>query len=367
MIYPKREEFIKLAAGANIVPVVREIHSDTQTPIGIFMQFAGQQNSFLLESVEGGEKWARYSFIGRSPYMTFSANGDEITIVENGKTRKTAGNPLEALKALFAQFIYAKLDGLPRFAGGAIGYFAYDAVRYIEDLPGAPPDDMNVPDCYLMFCDEVIAYDHLQQKVMVIVNAHVNSDAAGAYDMALKRLEETGSALEAGAAAPKKAAGGGAKTAAFASNFSKDQFCAAVEQAKQYIYDGDVFQVVLSQRLAVETQADPFDVYRILRTLNPSPYLYYLNLPDAVIVGSCRSFWCAWRTTLSKPARSRVRGRAAKPPRRTTRWRTTCCRTKRSWPSIRCWSTSAATTSARSPSSAAWWSRTRCTSKSIRT
>ena len=181
LIYPQKKEFDSLAQSANVIPVTKEIYSDTTTPIGIFMRFAHEENSFLLESVEGGEKWARYSFIGRNPYMTFSSTGEDITIVQGGKTRTTHGNLFEELQRIFGGFKYAYIDGLPRFCGGAVGYFGYDTVRHIEKLPEAPPDDMNVPDCYLMFCDEIIVYDHLKQKVMVIVNAHIGGKADGVY------------------------------------------------------------------------------------------------------------------------------------------------------------------------------------------
>ena len=287
MIYPQKQEFIELAQKYNIIPVTQEIHSDTKTPIGIFLRFAREKNSFLLESVEGGEKWARYSFIGRNPYLTFSSKGETITIKKNGEESILEANPLVYLKDLFSQFRCAKIEGLPRFSGGAIGYFAYDTVRYIEKLPDAPPDDMDVPDCYLMFCDEIIAYDHFKQKIVVIINAHIKDDADKAYDAAAERLKKVCEELESEVKlSTKKAEARVSRKNDFQSNFTKPEFCAAVEKAKQYIYDGDIFQVVLSQRLTIDTQADPFDVYRVLRTLNPSPYLYYLNLPDAVIVGS---------------------------------------------------------------------------------
>jgi len=285
LIYPSKQEFDRLAQEANVVPVTKEIYSDTKTPIGIFMRFADEQNSFLLESVEGGEKWARYSFIGRNPYMTFSSDGDEMTIVQNGKTKKKKGNPFDELKEIFAGFKYAYIEGLPRLSGGAVGYFGYDTVRHIEKLPDAPEDDINVPDCYLMFCDEIIAYDHLKQKVIVIVNAHIGKKAKNEYEKVLQRIEQICGEIDAQPSATEKK-NQGASGGQFVSNFTKEEYCEAVNKAKQYIVDGDIFQVVLSQRLSMETNAAPFDVYRVLRTLNPSPYLYYLRLPDCVIVGS---------------------------------------------------------------------------------
>ncbi len=286
LIYPDMQEFERLAQEANVVPVTQEIYSDTKTPIGVFMRFADEENSFLLESVEGGEKWARYSFIGRNPYMTFASEGENITIQKGGKTRTYTGNPFDELKQIFAGFKYAHTEGLPRLSGGAVGYFGYDTVRHIEKLPDAPPDDMQVPDCYLMFCDEIIAYDHLKQKVIVIVNAHIGKYAKGVYEQVLQRLERICDEIEAPTRSADAATTQGKAGGQFVSNFTKDEFCAAVDKAKQYIVDGDIFQVVLSQRLSMETDVHPFDVYRVLRTLNPSPYLYYLRLPDCVIVGS---------------------------------------------------------------------------------
>ena len=287
MIYPNKQVFAELARQANVIPVTKEIYSDTKTPIGIFMHFASENNSFLLESVEGGEKWARYSFIGRNPYMTFSSNGDAVMICRDGKETKTTGNPFEVLKDIFAGFRYARPDGLPRFSGGAVGYFGYDTVRYIENLPEAPSDDINVPDCYLMFCNEIIAYDHLKQKVMVIINAYIDGGSTdAAYDKAVQRIAKICEEIDAVSVQYRKSADMDVTDIDFSSNFTKDAFCAAVDKAKKHIYDGDIFQVVLSQRLSIETDADPFDVYRVLRTLNPSPYLYYLHLTDTVIVGS---------------------------------------------------------------------------------
>ncbi len=286
MIYPKKDVFKKLAETANVIPVTKEIYSDTKTPIGIFIHFAAQENCFLLESIEGGEKWGRYSFIGRNPYMTFSSSENTVTIEdENGKLVKN-GNPFEELKKLLDNFKYAKIEGLPRFTGGAVGYFGYDMVRHIEELPDTPPDDINLPDSYLMFCDEIIAYDHLKQKVIVIVNARITDGALNAYDSAVGRIEQICADLEKEPVrTPEKNITDNIEIEV-QSNFTKSDYCDAVRKAKQYIKDGDIFQVVLSQRFAIETNAQPFDVYRVLRTLNPSPYLYYLRLPDTVIVGS---------------------------------------------------------------------------------
>jgi len=287
LIYPKRQKFIELAQNANVIPVTKQIYSDTKTPIGIFINFAAQKNCFLLESIEGGEKWARYSFIGRNPYMTFESSENTIVIENNEGKTIIEGNPFDELKKLFRRFKYARIEGLPRFTGGAVGYIGYDMVRHIEELSDAPPDDLHLPDSYLMFCDEIIVYDHLKQKVMVIVNARVDDDANKVYDLAVQKIEKICGEIEE----PSRSESMGTQKANntnvdVQSNFTQADFCKAVEKAKEYIKDGDIFQVVLSQRFSVETNANPLDVYRILRTLNPSPYMYFLRLPETVIVGS---------------------------------------------------------------------------------
>ncbi len=287
-MYPDFDTFLKTAKTARMIPVFEEFNMDTQTPIGLFMRFAGQENSFLLESVEGGERWARYSFIGRRPFMIFKSTGEDITIIKGDERTEKKGNPFEELKKLLSKYKGIHFKGMPRFSGGAVGYIGYDMVRQIEYLPDVPEDDIRMPESYLCFYDEIITYDHLKQRVIVTVNVSSDGDINTAYDSyrqaeerIRKTCEELRSLLKNEAAGPSKPS-----KLQMESTFTKEGYMTAVEKAKEYIVDGDIFQVVLSQRLSAKTDIDPLNVYRMLRTLNPSPYMYYLKFEDAVIVGS---------------------------------------------------------------------------------
>ncbi|MEZ4358127.1 MAG: anthranilate synthase component I [Eubacteriales bacterium] len=285
-MYPNFEEFKKIAKTARMVPVYEELFLDTQTPIGIFLRYADDENSFLLESVEGGERWTRYSFIARRPFMTFKSSGDDITITKDEKTTVKKGNPFKELKALLNDYKGISLKGMPRFCGGAVGYIGYDMVRHIEYLPDTPEDDIRLPDSYLAFYDEVVAYDHLKQRVMVIVNVDTAGDIEKNYEIARQRIEITADELITPYKYIKPIKAVSFDEIKMESNFTKNEFMLNVDKAKEYIRNGDIFQVVLSQRFAIETDINPLRVYRVLRTLNPSPYLYYLKFGDAIIVGS---------------------------------------------------------------------------------
>ena len=283
-MYPELKEFYEMAKMSRMVPVSKELFLDTQTPIGLFLRFAETPNSFLLESVEGGERWARYSYIGRRPFVVFKSSGEDMTIIKDGKEIRKKGDPFDELKTLLGEYRGLHIKGMPRFCGGAVGYIGYDMVRHIETLPNMPADDIGLPDSYLCFYDEVITYDHLKQRVIITVNADTSIGAESAYDRAKQRIAAAGNELTAAfEAGRQKAVSGELK---LESTFSKEEYMAAVERAKDYIYDGDIFQVVLSQRLSAKADIDPLAVYRVLRTLNPSPYMYYLKFDEAVIVGS---------------------------------------------------------------------------------
>lgn len=287
-MYPDFDTFLKMSKTGLMIPVSEEWNMDTQTPIGLFMRFAHRENSFLLESVEGGERWARYSFIGRRPFMIFKSSGDSITITENGRQTEKRGDPFEELKRLLGEYKGIRFKGMPRFSGGAVGYIGYDMVRQIEHLPDAPQDDIGLPESYLGFYDEIITYDHLKQRVIITVNVRSGGELNKVYDSyrraeerIKKSCEELKSSFERETA--ETANIGELK---MESTFTREGYMAAVEKAKKYIVDGDIFQVVISQRFSADTDTDPLSVYRVLRTLNPSPYLYCLKFEDAVIVGS---------------------------------------------------------------------------------
>ncbi len=276
-ISPSRAEFLKLAETHTLVPVYRTLTADLETPVSAFLRLASDESqSFLLESVEGGEKVGRYTFIGIRPYRTILSRGNSIVINEQGKTRSMEGDVFALLKELLAGQKPAHISGLPPFTSGAVGFFAYDVVRKIERLPTLAEDDLGVPDACLMFFDQVLAFDHVRKQISLIVTADVSSQKpSAAYLDAKARLAK----LEARLARPipktRKTAPRG-KLAVVSHTLKKD-FLASVAKIKEYIAAGDIFQAVLSQRFEVKPGVDPFSIYRSLRIVNPSPYLYFLR------------------------------------------------------------------------------------------
>ncbi len=290
MVRPEWKEFARLARTASLVPVVKSVSADLLTPVSAFLCVAeSEPHAFLLESVEGGEKIGRYTFVGARPYMRLIGRGDEV-IVEQGRQReRRSGGALAALRQLLRQHIPAEVPGLPPFTAGAVGYFAYDTVRGLERLPARAKDDLQVPDCMLMFFDRLLAFDHVRHQIHIVATADVSrEDPRRAYARALRDISRLEAKLARGfsrrqrlatiAAAPNKIK--------LTSSTTRTAFLDAVRRAKEYISAGDVFQVVLSQRLGFEPGARPFDIYRALRTVNPSPYLYFLRMGDMTVLGS---------------------------------------------------------------------------------
>jgi len=286
---PTFEEFKDLARQGNIVPVYRTLLADALTPVSAYEKAGLGKTSFLLESASGGEKIARYSFLGTDPFMLFKARGDEVEIVRGAESERfSSEDPIASLEEQIRRFKAAPTPGVPRFCGGAVGYAAYDAVRYVEHLPDTPPDALGLPDLYFAFYNSMIVFDHLNKTILVICSAHADEgDLRAAYDETVGRIDAMVERLRTPVVklsddiTPR-----GEITHPFESNFEKDEFCAAVEKCKEYIYAGDIFQVVLSQRLTATTTADPFNVYRALRVINPSPYMFYLDLGDLKLIGS---------------------------------------------------------------------------------
>ncbi|MDP4182850.1 MAG: anthranilate synthase component I [Bacillota bacterium] len=291
MFYPHLSEVINLSKEYNIIPVTMEVYADMETPISLFKRFEDSEYCFLLESVEGGEKWARYSFIGRNPFLVVKSSGGKSYIKDrNGNESVQEGNPIETIRGLVGKYRGADIKELPRFNGGAVGFFGYDLIRYYENLPNVPEDDLKLPESHFMFTDEVIVFDHLKQKIHIIVNLHVNNNLERAYNSVTERIKtiykevlstrwKVNENIKYDFTESKKEIN-------FTSNISKEKFCGNVIKAKQYIKDGDIFQVVLSQRLCVETEHDPLNIYRVLRVINPSPYMYYLKFSDYRLIGS---------------------------------------------------------------------------------
>jgi anthranilate synthase component 1 len=288
MVRPGRDEFIAYAEKANIIPVYREILADRDTPVTAHMKL-GETPSFLLESVEGGEKWARYSFVGFGPSKIIEGRGRTLTVTERGSSRTLeVADPLAFLKEQMAHYNPMRIAGLPRFFGGLVGYLGYDMVRFIEDIPDTKPDPIGMPDLYMMLTDTMLVFDSLTQKIKVVSSVHIeDGNAAHAYDEAVRKIEDVIARLRRpleNTDMERARREGGRE---FFSLFGpREEFEAAVERAKEYVRSGDVVQVVLSQRFERESAVRPFNVYRALRTINPSPYMFYLNLGDAAIVGS---------------------------------------------------------------------------------
>jgi len=274
--HPSRKEFLALARTHTLVPVCRILMADLETPVSAFLRAAwGQRECFLLESVEGGEQVGRYTFIGFTPFKRIVARGREISITEGRKTTRIEGDIFAVLRDALGGHKPARLAGLPPFTAGAVGFFAYDAVRQIERLPARAKDELGIPDACLLFFDEVLAFDHVRKEIRLIATADVSrGNAAAAYARAVKRLDKLEKALALPLPHPKPGKSGKLKVK---HRTPKNQFLAAVDRTKEYIRAGDAFQVVLSQRFDVEPGVDSFEVYRALRTVNPSPYMFFLR------------------------------------------------------------------------------------------
>jgi anthranilate synthase component 1 len=311
---PTFEEFVRLThealkdGKAPFIPVYRQLVGDGLTPVSAFQRIAEPGPSFLFESVVGGEKIGRYSFLGTRPHMTYEARGRDVTVrspnlIHQAPTTFTSDDPFEGLESRLKLCESVQLPGLPRFVGGAVGFAAYDSVRYLERLPNAPPDDRGLPDLSFAFYDRMVIFDHIRKTILVV--SHARTDALifapytgvdfdpkdllrQIYDGACSEVDETVAQLarpeppptirDVDLAAPT--------TLEPASNMTQPQFEAVVRRCQEYIKAGDIFQVVPSQRFTLETTAKPFDIYRTLRVVNPSPFLFYLAFDDFHLVGS---------------------------------------------------------------------------------
>ncbi len=311
MIRPDFKTFSRLARQGNLVPVYDTFTADLLTPVGAYLRIAREARySFLLESVEGGETIARYTFAGANPVEVFRARGRECSLESQGAgpglaprtaTRRGMqirenfiGNPIEELRRLTKRFHPVRVPGLPPLISGAIGYCAYDMVRLIERIPATGRDDLGLDDCVMMFYLGLLVFDHVQHRLWIIRNVFTEGGAPGTrseksalrekYDSAVREIERTRRLLEQPLPAqrrPKRHRG-----LRFRSNMSKQHFVAGVRKAKAYIRAGDIFQVVPSQRFSADISADPFEIYRALRVVNPSPYLCFLRLDDVSVVCS---------------------------------------------------------------------------------
>lgn len=319
MYYPTREEFIKLSKNGNLIPVYRELLADMETPVSAFLKIDEGDYSFLLESVEGQEKIARFSFLASSPSLIFKSKG---TQVEVSKSRKkinlfNSSLPLSEMKKILDEFSFVPVEGLPRFFGGFVGYIGYEAVRFFEEIPRHRKDDLGLPDCFFMLADAVVIFDHVNHRIKVVANAHVEKkiQAERAYDEAISKIEDIVKKLRQPLKVNKlqRRKGKGQRVKfKINSNFSKEKFEKAVLKAKEYIKAGDIIQVVLSQRFVTKVEISSFDIYRALRSLNPSPYMYYLKFRNLCIVGASPEVFVrceAGQVELRPIAGTRKRGR----------------------------------------------------------
>lgn len=289
-IKPSLEQFTDKARQGNLIPVYQEILADMETPVSAFLKIAGQsEHAFLLESVEHGESLGRYSFLGSDPELVFECRGKQVTISEQGEKRRieVERSPLNQLREILRRYRPVSDPDLPPFTGGAVGYISYDMVRDFERLPDLKPDDIGAPDAHFVLADSLVVFDHVKRKIILLTNAHVAAprDAALAYEHAAAKLADLRARLNRPLAYPANGSGQAVEIAP-QSNFSREDYLAVVERCKEYVRAGDIVQVVPSQRWHVPLPCDPFNIYRALRTINPSPYMFYLKADDLHLAGS---------------------------------------------------------------------------------
>lgn len=282
-----RERFIELSSRGNLIPVFREIFADLETPVSAFVKMGDTPYSYLLESVQGGEKWGRYTFIGMNPSIVFRYTQNEVSITDGGVERvgKPHGDPLDELKLVMSRYTPVHVPGLPRFYGGAVGFITYDTVRYFEKMPGVTADDLGTPDAVFAVTDTILIFDNIANTIKVVSNAYVgDGDAGAAYDRAIGKIDSIIGRLKGPLPCFETATGN--PRVEFESAVDHGVYERNVTRCKEYITEGDIFQVVLAHRLKAKVTVPPFQVYRALRAVNPSPYMYYLNFGGIRIVGA---------------------------------------------------------------------------------
>jgi anthranilate synthase component 1 len=337
--YPDFDIFCELARGADYVPVYRRVLSDVLTPVSAFHKIDDGGCACLFESVVGGEKVGRYSFLAAEPFVMLDAFGNETTVTyPEVKFRGTpttvaecqlTDTPLDVLRDRVRSIRVAKVDGLPPFVGGAVGYAGYDTVRYVENLPNAPKDDRGLPDLSFAFYDHMIVFDNVQKTAIIVALARVSEERGArseegfrkAYEDACRRVDRFVDKLgsPSDSLAPVDIAATGDVTLSYTSNFSQPEFEQAVRDCVEYIRAGDIFQVVISQRLAVPLAVDPFEVYRTLRVVNPSPFMFFLRTPKCTLVGSSPEIMVRvvdGKVTVRPLAGTRRRGKSEEEDRR---------------------------------------------------
>ena len=322
---PDYAAFCQLARDHHWIPVYRRLVSDTLTPVTAFHKMDTGGSACLFESVIGGEKVGRYSFLAADPFLELSARGTTVAITDaNGRQEYNAADPLDELRRRLMGVKVARLPGLPPFSAGAVGYAGYDVVRYVEHLPHAPQDDRGLPDLAFGFYDRMVVFDNVDKTMYVVVTARLEEhggDTAAAYQEARRRLDAT---VEELSVTPvhlqcTDIATGGEPLIPVRSDFPREDFEAAVRKCVEYIRAGDIFQVVISQRLELQVQSDAFEIYRTLRVVNPSPFMFFLRSPEVTLVGSSPEIMCRvvnGKVTVRPLAGTRRRGATEEEDRR---------------------------------------------------
>ncbi|MFH1715286.1 MAG: anthranilate synthase component I [Elusimicrobiota bacterium] len=289
MYFPTRNLFLKKAKKGNIVPIYKEILADQETPVSAFMRFKDKaDNIYMLESVEGNTNVGRYTFLGVGADTIITSKSKMFSITTNGETNvKNVDSPIKELERIVREYKPAMDSTLPPFYGGAVGYFGYDIVRFYENIPHEEKQDtLDVPDIYFMISKDVIIFDRVTNSIKIVANAHVGKDKEAAYDDAVNRIKDMEQILLTSENVSADSGSSDIDELVFTSNTSKKDFMKIVERGKEYIRQGDILQVVLSQRWMLDKEIDPFAVYRHLRTINPSPYMFFLKLGDMNLIGS---------------------------------------------------------------------------------
>ena len=297
MYYPSLKEFLKLSKKGNVIPVYKEINVDLDTPVSAFLKLKKSPYAFLLESVEGQEKIARYSFLGSNPSLVIKSKGRNIQMIYPGKKehRNVASDtPLEEIKKIMRHFKPVIIKGLPRFYGGLVGYIGYDMVRFFEQIPDKNPDDLKLFDAVFILTDNILIFDHVNHTLKIVSNVILphekerlpRREKIKFYYQAVEKIESMSRDFIRPLTEKEKKSKSGARKINLTSNFEKSQFNGIVSKVKSYIKAGDIIQAVLSQRFKLKIEAEPFDIYRTLRSLNPSPYMFFLKLDDVTLIGS---------------------------------------------------------------------------------
>lgn len=286
------EQFKEQALKGNLIPLYKEIPADLETPVSAFLKIQSGKNDFLLESVVGGEKWGRFSFLGTDPSMIIRCIGDEVEITRGHKKEKVPanGNPLAVIEKLLSEYRVVPASGLPRFSGGLVGFFSYDMVRTFEKIPSTAIDELKVPLACFLLADTLVVFDNFRQVLQVVVNLHVGagSNLEEVYKEGLHKIERLIQKIN-GSISPvhlNRFRDGKIQSTELAPLHTEEEFCVLVEKAKEYIKAGDIFQVQISTRFEGKADIQPFALYRAIRRLNPSPYLYFLQMDDLVLVGA---------------------------------------------------------------------------------